>query len=253
MRIQVLGGYGGESLDCRMTCLLINGRVALDAGSLSQALSVERQVAVHTILLSHSHMDHTNSLPFFIENVYGKTDKAIDIYGSTATVYAIRKYLFNNATWPDFTRLPNHLLPAMRFHELESEVPVVIDGVTFTPIPVSHTVPTYGFLIEQNGSAVLWSSDTGPTQRFWEIANRTPNLRAVCIDTSFDNSLQPIADVSLHLTPQTLQSELRKLERNVPILLHHLKPPCVDKIHEEVRQLRIPDLEFLEQGREYNF
>lgn len=253
MRIQVLGGYGGESLDCRMTCLLINGRVALDAGSLSQTLSVERQVAVHTILLSHSHMDHTNSLPFFIENVYGKTDKAIDIYGSTATVYAIRKYLFNNATWPDFTRLPNHLLPAMRFHEMESEVPFTIDGVTFTPIPVSHTVPTHGFLIEQNGSAVLWSSDTGPTQRFWEIANRTPNLRAVCIDTSFDNSLQPIADVSLHLTPQTLEAELRKLERKVPVLLHHLKPPCVDKIHEEVRKLRNPDLEFLEQGREYNF
>src|SRR5687767_3132865 len=159
MRIQVLGGYGGESLECRMTCLLINGRVALDAGSLSQALSVERQVAVHTILLSHSHMDHTNSLPFFIENVYGKSERAIDIHGSTATIYAIRKYLFNNATWPDFTRLPNHLLPAMRFHELESEVPVVIDGVTFTPIPVSHTVPTHGFLIEQNGSAVLRSEE----------------------------------------------------------------------------------------------
>lgn len=253
MRIQVLGGFGGESLECRMTCLLINGRVALDAGSLSQSLSVERQVEVHTILLSHSHMDHTSSLPFFIENVYGKSEKAIEIYGSTATVYAIRKYLFNNATWPDFTRLPNHLLPAMRFHELESEVPVVIDGVTFTPIPVSHTVPTHGFLIEQNGSAVLWSSDTGPTQRFWEIANRTPNLRAVCIDTSFDNSLQPIADVSLHLTPQTLEAELRKLERKVPVLLHHLKPPCVDRIHEEVRKLRNPDVEFLEQGREYSF
>ena len=53
MLIQVLGGYGGESLECRMTCLLINGTIALDAGSLSQALSIERQVAVHSILLSH--------------------------------------------------------------------------------------------------------------------------------------------------------------------------------------------------------
>lgn len=253
MRIEVLGGYGGESLDCRMTCLLINGTIALDAGSLSQALSIDRQVAVHSILLSHSHMDHTNSLPFFIENVYGKSEKAIDIYGSAATVYAIRKYLFNNATWPDFTRLPNHLLPAMRFNELESEVPLVVDGVTFTPIAVHHLVPTHGFLIEQNGSAVLWSSDTGPTQRLWEIANRTPNLKAVCIDTSFDNSLQPIADVSLHLTPQTLHAELRKLQRKIPVLIHHLKPPCVERIHEEVKQLRNPDLEFLEQGKEYDF
>ncbi len=254
MRIEILGGYGGESRDCRMTCLLINGRIALDAGSLSQVLSIEQQVDVHTILLSHSHMDHTNSLPFFIENVYGKSEKgAIDIHASGATIYAIRKYLFNNATWPDFTRLPNHLLPAVRFHEIESETPLMIDGVTFTPIPVSHLVPTHGFLIEENGAAVLWSSDTGPTQRLWEVASRTPNLKAVCIDTSFDNALQPIADVSYHLTPQTLEAELRKLERRVPILVHHLKPPCVDRIKEEIRALRNPDIELLEQGKEYRF
>lgn len=236
-----------------MTSLLVNGRIALDAGSLSQVLSVDQQVEVHSILLTHSHMDHTNSLPFFIENVYGKSEKAIDIYASGATVYAIRKYLFNNSTWPDFTRLPNHLLPAMRFHEFESEVPFTLDGVTFTPIPVDHLVPTHGFLVEQNGSAVLWSSDTGPTQRLWEIANRTPNLKAVCIDTSFDNSLQPIADVSLHLTPHTLEAELRKLQRPVPVLVHHLKPPCVDRIREEVRKLCNPDVDFLEQGKEYRF
>lgn len=253
MLIQVLGGYGGESLECRMTCLLINGTIALDAGSLSQALSIDRQVEVHSIVLSHSHMDHTNSLPFFIENVFGKTERAIDIHASPATVYAIRKHLFNNDTWPDFTRLPNHLVPALRFHEKESEIAFVIDGVRFTPIPVDHLVPTYGFLIEQNGAAVLWSSDTGPTQRFWEIANRTPNLKAVCIEVSFDNALQEIADVSFHLTPRTLEVELRKLEKRVPILLHHLKPSCVDRIKQEVRQLRNPDLEFLEQGKEYKF
>ncbi len=253
MRIEVLGSYGGESLECRMTCLLINGTVALDAGSLSQALSIERQVGVHSILLSHSHMDHTSALPFFIENVYGHSSGAIDIYASSATIYAIRKYLFNNATWPDFTRLPNHLLPAVRFHEIQSEVALEIDGVRFTPIEVDHLVPTHGFLIEHEGSAVLWSSDTGPTLRLWEIANRTRNLQAICIDTSFDNALQEIADVSLHLTPHTLSLELEKLEREVPILVHHLKPPCVEKIHEEVKQLGNPTIGFLEQGRVYEF
>ena len=253
MRVEVLGGFGGESIDCRMTCLLINGVIALDAGSLSQALSIERQAEVHSILLTHSHMDHTSSLPFFIENVYGKGERAIDIHASEATIYAIRKYLFNNATWPDFTRLPNHLVPAVRFEEFESGKPLTVEGVTFTPVPVDHLVPTHGFLIEQDGAAVLWSSDTGPTRRLWEVANRTPNLKALCIDTSFDNSLQQVADLSLHLTPQTLEAELRKLERRVPILLHHLKPPCVARIHEEVRRLRNPDLQFLEQGKVYDF
>jgi ribonuclease BN (tRNA processing enzyme) len=241
MKIQVLGGFGGESIDCRMTCLLINDHVALDAGSLSQALAVDEQVKVKSIVLSHSHMDHTNSLPFFIENVYGKSNGAI------------RKYLFNNATWPDFTRLPNHLLPAVQFEELADEVPLELDGVSFTPIPVDHLVPTHGFLLRQGRSAVLWSSDTGPTTRFWEVANQTPDLKALCIDVSFDNALQEIADVSLHLTPRTLERELEKLERKVPILLHHLKPPCISKICAEVKAMRNPDLAFLEQGKTYEF
>ena len=234
-----------------MTCLLVNDRIALDAGSLSQGLAIEEMVQVHSILLTHSHMDHTNSLPFFIENVYGKSNGAIRLHSSPATIYAIRKYLFNNATWPDFTRLPNHLLPAVQFEELADEVPLDLEGVSFTPIPVDHLVPTHGFLIRQGKSSVLWSSDTGPTTRFWEIANQTPDLGALCIDVSFDNALQEIADVSLHLTPRTLEQELRKLERRVPILLHHLKPPCVARIHAEVAALGNPDLHFLEQGKIY--
>lgn len=253
MKIEVLGGYGGESLGYRMTCLLINDCIALDAGSLSQALPIERQVGVKAILLSHSHMDHTSSIPFFVENVFGKSDDPLDIYTSPATVYAIRKYLLNNATWPDFTRLPNHLLPAVRFHELQDEVPFEIEGVRFTPIPVDHLVPTHGFLIEYEGKAVIWSSDTGPTRRLWEIANQTDNLQMVCVETSFDNSLQDIADVSYHLTPATLAKELEKLEKDVPILLHHLKPPCVDKIKEEVAALGRTDIDFLEQGKTYTF
>ncbi len=253
MKIEVLGGYGGESLGCRMTCLLINERIALDAGSLSQALSIDRQVLVDSVLLTHSHMDHTSSIPFFIENVFSRREQQIDIYTSPATIYAIRKYLFNDATWPDFTRLPNHLLPAVKFHDIQDEVPIELAGVRFTPIPVDHLVPTHGFLIEQQGRSVLWSSDTGPTQRLWEVANQTRNLQAICIDTSFDSSLQRIADVSYHLTPQTLAVELEKLDKKVPILLHHLKPPCIEQIRAEIRQLKNPDLDFLEQGRIYEF
>jgi len=253
MKIEVLGGYGGESLGCRLTCLLINDCIALDAGSLSQALSIERQLGVHSILLTHSHMDHTTSIPFFIENVFSRGEKKIDVYTSQATVYAIRKYLFNNATWPDFTRLPNHLLPAVRFHELKDEVPVEIDGVRFTPIPVDHLVPTQGFLIEQEGQSFLWSSDTGPTQRLWEVANQTRNLAALAIDVSFSSDLQRIADLSLHLTPQTLARQLEKLEKRLPILLHHLKPPCIEAIHGEIRRMRNGDLDFLEQGKIYRF
>ena len=42
MDIHVLGAFGGEAPGCRMTCLLINGTTALDAGSLSQTLEIEQ-------------------------------------------------------------------------------------------------------------------------------------------------------------------------------------------------------------------
>lgn len=259
MKIEVLGGYGGESPRCRLTCLLINESVALDAGSLSQALDLERQVGVRSIVLSHSHMDHTNALPFFIENIYGRNEDGLDIHASAATIYAVRKYLFNTDIWPDFSRLPNHLAPAVRFHEFSDEVPFVLSGVTFTPIAVNHVVTTHGFLIEQGESAVLWSSDTGPTDRLWEIANRTEGLRAVFIEVSFDNSLQAVADESRHLTPASLARELEKLERPVPVVLHHMKPFCIDTIRHEVAALGRVDagsastIDLIEQGRTYAF
>jgi ribonuclease BN (tRNA processing enzyme) len=253
MKIEVLGCYGGESPECRTTSLLINGTIALDAGSLAQALSLDRQAQVRSIVLTHSHVDHVRSLPFFIENVYGKSGEGIDIYASATTIFAVRKHLFNNSSWPDFSRLPNNLLPAIRFKELTDEMPVVIDGVTFTPFMVHHLIPTFGFVLEQGGSAFLWSSDTGPTQRLWEMINQMASLQMACVDTSFDNELQNIADISFHLTPATLVEELKKLERTIPLLLHHLKPPCIRQIQAEVRAMKNPDLHFLEQGKGYEF
>ena len=87
----------------------------------------------------------------------------------------------------------------------------------------------------------------------WEVANQTKNLKAIFIETSFDNALQHIADVSFHLTPHTLSEELRKLEKKVPIYLHHLKPPCIAKIQEEVEALANPDIGYLEQDGIYEF
>ena len=251
MKIEVLGASGGASLGTLMTSLLVNDTIALDAGSLAQALPIDRQERVHSILLTHSHLDHTNSLPFFIENVFDRMAGAIDIYASKATIYSVRKHLFNNDSWPDFSRMPNNLLPSMQFHELVPEVPVVLDGVKFTPFEVDHLVPTFGFLIEERSDGLLWSSDTGPTYRMWELANLSVNLKALCVETSFDNSMQKIADLSYHLTPQTLALELEKLERRLPILLHHLKPPCVEKLRSEVQALNNPDIHYLEQGKTY--
>ena len=53
--------------------------------------------------------------------------------------------------------------------------------------------------------------------------------------------------------PGPLGLELEKLERDVRVIVHHIKPPCIDRVREEVTALGDPRIEFLEQGRSYEF
>jgi len=242
-----------------MTSFLVDGAVAVDAGALTRVLSIEEQMGVRHILLSHSHMDHTASLPFLIENSFSNGERSINIYCTKKVLANVRRHLFNNDTWPDFSRIPDRLYPSIRFVEVEPERPFVIEDlegepVEVTAIPVNHIVPTVGFLIRQAGSSVLFTSDTGPTTRVWEVANAQRDLAAVITECSFPTALQRVADVSLHLTPTTLAGELEKLDSSIPVLLYHFKPPYVDDLRAELAAMDFrQEVAELEQDRVYGF
>ncbi|MEW6338251.1 MAG: 3',5'-cyclic-nucleotide phosphodiesterase [Acidobacteriota bacterium] len=254
MKWQVLGSFGGSSPTCRMTSFLINGDLALDAGSITQALTIEEQRTIRRVVLTHSHLDHTASIPFLVENTFGAITEPLDILVTPQVMHTIKHHLFNNDTWPDFTRIPNDLLPAIRLTEVQPRVPFSVNGLRLTPIPVRHTVPTHGYLVEEDSKAVLFTSDTGPTEEVWQVANHTPGLAAVIVEVSFPNRMQRVADLSLHLTPEMLAAELGKLERDVPVYLYHLKPPYVDELRAELAQTRFPrHVEELRQGDTYSF
>jgi ribonuclease BN (tRNA processing enzyme) len=228
-----------------MTSFLLDGTVAVDAGAITRALTVDEQRQIRHVLVTHTHMDHTSSLPFLIENIFGANEEPVFIYCARRVLAAVRKHLFNNDTWPDFSRIPNRLYPSVRFETVEAEKPFVIrdlrgGDLEVTAIPVNHIVPTTGLLLRQAGSSVLFTSDTGPTERIWEVANQTEDLAAVITECSFPNRLQEVADVSLHLSPQTLAKELAKLERRVPVYLYHFKPPYVEELRAEIAATTMP-------------
>ena len=114
-------------------------------------------------------------------------------------------------------------------------------------------MPTTGFVVEDKTAAVAFSSDTGPTQRFWEIVNATRNLKAVITETSFPNEMQDLANVSGHLTPAALAQELKKLKKDVPMYLYGFKPKHLRRIRQQVRELNRRRLHFLTQGKTYKF
>lgn len=237
-----------------MTSFLINGELALDAGSITQALPLEAQRRIRRIVLTHSHLDHTASIPFLVENTFGEQRDALEILVTPQVMHTVKLHLFNNDTWPDFTRIPNDLLPALRLVQVEPRAQFSANSLRLTPVPVRHTVPTHGYLVEDEGGAVLFTSDTGPTNEVWEVANRTARLRAVIVEVSFPSRMQSVADVSLHLTPITLAVELAKLKRDVAVYLYHLKPAYVDELRQELAATRFPhSVEELRQGDTYTF
>ncbi len=251
MKLRILGCYGGNIPEHGMTSLLINDTVCLDAGWVSNALPLKAQERVKDIFISHSHLDHTCALPFLIDNNFGEPDFSLRIYGIPQVINSMKDHLFNNHTWPDFTCLPNDLTPVLKLVPIPPEEPVKVNGLTVRAVQVSHTVPTTGFLVDDGKSVLAFSSDTGPTERFWEVVNHTRRLKAVITEASFPNDLQELANASGHLTPQTLHRELEKLKRDVPVYIYGFKPKHLRRILAQLRALKRPNLQPLEQGRTY--
>jgi ribonuclease BN (tRNA processing enzyme) len=127
------------------------------------------------------------------------------------------------------------------------------EGLRFTPVPVTHTILTHGLLVEDDSSAVFFTSDTSATDRAWQAANECAHLRAVFIDLSFPNELTELARVSCHHSTQTLAEEMAKINPAAMVYAVHLKSPYRDRIIEEVEALGDPRLLVAEIGREYLF
>ncbi len=253
MRIRVLGAYGGSSPWHRQTSFLLDGTVALDAGALTQSLTLEEQARVRSILVTHSHLDHVASLPFLVENVFGRAEGAIEVVGPKEVTGLLQDHLFNDAVWPDFTRIPTHLLPAVTFRTVEAGVPFRVDGLNALAVPVSHVVPTFGYLLWDDRGCVVFSGDTGPTETLWAEARRRADLKAIFVECSFPDAMTEIAEVSKHLTPATLRLEMRKFPAGVPVNLYHMKPPTLPQLKADVAALSDPRVRLLDDGDELEF
>ena len=247
MEIRVLGAFGGSTPSHRQTSFLIDGCIALDAGALTESLSLKAQADVRAVIVTHSHMDHLASLPFFIENVFGRTSGPIDVIAPAEVTRSIKTHLFNNDLWPDFSRIPDNL-PTVRFRVVEPGVPFQVNGLTAVAIPVRHLVPTFGYLISDGAATVVFSGDTGPTEALWKAARAAENLKALFVECSFPDDMKEIAEVSLHLTPATLREELAKFPAGVPVNLYHMKPPTLARLAEQVAALGEPRLRLLADG-----
>lgn len=235
-----------------LTTYLVNDTIALDAGALGLMGSLSAQAAITDVFLTHSHMDHVASLPLFLDTVFG--GPPVTIHASEATFESLRRDVFNDRLWPDFLTMEVDGRPVVRQNALEPFRPVAAKGLIVTPVPVDHRVPTLGFLLEAaDGTAVAVSSDTGPTDDLWQLARGRPGLRGVFLECSFPDELAELAAISKHLTPALFAAELRKLDRDVPVIAVHVKPRYHEQVARELDGLGLPGVSPGRAGAPYRF
>ena len=233
MEIRVLGCDGGHGQDARATSLLVNDTVLIDAGNILSALSDKEMLEIGHLFLSHSHLDHIYDFPFFLDATFARGVKPLPVYGSDHTLSNLRSHVFNNVIWPDLASLPDSGAQYVPRPLLPGQT-VDVAGLHITPVPVNHIVPTYGYLIEDDEGAVLFSSDTGPCNEFWRIANACEKLKAVIVDLAFPNAMQNVADLSGHHTPDSLAKDLKKLRVDCDVYAFHFKVGMMDEIRQEM-------------------
>jgi ribonuclease BN (tRNA processing enzyme) len=253
LRIRVLGAAGGELPSHRTTCFLLDDTLALDAGALTASLPLEELERVDDIVLTHSHLDHVKDVPLLADLLVGRRARPVVVHASTACARELKRSVFNDRTWPDFTRIPDRRAPVIAIRPFETGRTFTAGRYKFRPIPMDHTVESVGFVIHDGGGAIAISGDTGPTRAFWRRLRRERELRALFVETSFPSRMQWLADVSGHLTPRTLSGELAKLARDgLPILLYHLKPAYLAELRDELATLH-PGARILSTGDELTF
>lgn len=253
MEIRVLGSFGSRLPGIYTSSLLLNGSMLLDAGTVTSSLSLEEQVAVDDVLLTHAHLDHMVDLAFLVDNVLTLRRQPLRVWAPEPVLATLRNHLFNDEVWPDFTRLPAPQTPALSLLPLPESGTVEIGGVTVRWARTRHPVVTAGYCLQQDGCGILFSGDTAATEDIWQLV-RGCELSAAFIETSFPNRLQSLAEASGHLTPAMLAGELVKFDRpDVPVKIFHIKPQFLEEVVAELEALGEQRLQVLYGGEIFRF
>ncbi|MCA9319635.1 MAG: 3',5'-cyclic-nucleotide phosphodiesterase [Planctomycetes bacterium] len=253
MKMQLLGSsVGQEEEDQFLTSFLVDGSLAIDAGSLGlQAMEI--QLAVTDVLLTHSHVDHLATLPVFLENRLGpERIEPLRVWANESVAAALQTDLFNGRLWPDFLHLEHGGVPIMDLRILTPEVPTQIGRHRVTAVRVDHPVATDGFFLETSEARVCIVGDTGPTERIWEFA-RVGRLDGVFLEASFPDDLQELAKLTGHLTPRLFAGELDKIGRDVAVIAFHIKARHRMQVEGELRALSRPTLRIGRSTEVYTF
>jgi phosphoribosyl 1,2-cyclic phosphodiesterase len=80
VKIRVLGCHGGELPGHRTTCFLIDSKLCVDGGSITQVLEMEDLLKIDDIFLTHSHFDHIKDVPLMTDLLVGHRNTPVIVH-----------------------------------------------------------------------------------------------------------------------------------------------------------------------------
>jgi phosphoribosyl 1,2-cyclic phosphodiesterase len=162
--------YGGNT-----TCIEIrteaNELIILDAGTgifpLSQTLLAELPVQAN-VLITHSHWDHIQGLPFFIPNFI--PGNLLRLHGAFDPVSGkgVEQVMSVQLQYSYFPVREAEMKARIEYVTLAPEQTIQIGSATITPYLLNHPVINFGYRIEANGKSVFFTGDHEPPYNIYE-------------------------------------------------------------------------------------
>ncbi|MDI1245417.1 MAG: MBL fold metallo-hydrolase, partial [Rhodoferax sp.] len=153
--------YGGNT-----TCIEIrtddNELIIIDAGTgifpLSQTLLKELPVTAN-VLITHSHWDHIQGLPFFLPNfIAGNTLRLHGAY-DLVSGKGIEQVMAVQLQYSYFPVREEEMKARIEYITLAPEQSIQIGSATVTPFMMSHPVVDFGYRIEDKGKSIFFTGD----------------------------------------------------------------------------------------------
>lgn len=208
MRIRFLGCHHTETSNTRLSSLLVDKELVIDAGAITSTLTAEEQSQIKAVLLTHQHLDHVRDVPTLALNGFG-SGVTLLVLGTPETLKSVKGHLLDGNIYPDFTQIPSAEEPRIQLVPLEPPEEREVCGYLVTPVPMIHCEGSVGYLVKSpSGERFFHSGDTNGEglADIWQKLK--PDL--VVVEVTFPDSQEPLARLTNHLTPQLLGTEITK-------------------------------------------
>ena len=191
--------YGGNT-----TCIEIrtdnNELIILDAGTgifpLSQSLLTELPVTAN-VLITHSHWDHIQGLPFFIPNFI--PGNLLRLHGAFDPVSGkgVEQVMSVQLQYSYFPVREAEMKARIEYVTLAPEQSIQIGSATVTPYLLNHPVINFGYRIEANGKSVFFTGDHEPPFNIYEPQDAEFAEYQTFVDEKSDDILRAMRGVDV--------------------------------------------------------